>query len=106
MRGKEIWHLSPKMTVGQATTFDRYSLHNASQAMRQLQASGACKGSCLAYDDMFTYARWQAQGHQVRKGEHGARLCTFIRHAVDDGNGVQTRSRPWITFVFCRCQVD
>ncbi len=96
-----------KMTADEARYFNRYSVGNASMALHQLNESGACKGSCQPYEDIFTYARWQALGYQVRKGEHGAKLSIIIENTKEDEEGNAKRvSRPWATTVFCRCQVD
>lgn len=99
--------MATRMTAGQATTFDRYSVSNAAQAIAQLHELGGCKAKCEPYDDMFTYNRWQAQGYQVRKGEHGAHLGVIITTSQEDETGkVIRQSRPWTTVVFCRCQVE
>ncbi|MCX6025449.1 MAG: ArdC-like ssDNA-binding domain-containing protein [Chloroflexi bacterium] len=57
--------------------------------------------------------RWQAQGMQVRKGEHGIHIQTYApvtRTEVDPATGQETTieagKRPTLAFVFCRHQVD
>jgi antirestriction protein ArdC len=96
-----------KLTGEDAKTFDRYSIANASQAMATLQESGACKGRCEAYQDIFTYNRWLALGYQVRKGEHGAKLPVIISTEKEDAEGqITVNRRPWMTTVFCKCQVE
>ena len=62
--------------------------------------------TCEAYVDWFTYRRWQGQGYQVQKGEHGVKLTTF-RTVEEQGRNGQTVSKsiPWRSTVFCRCQV-
>lgn len=91
------------MTAETATHFERYSDTNTLILARAAQEHGC---QCQAYSDWFTYNRWAAQGYQVRKGEHGVKIGTMIEKATEDMNGVQiVTKRPWMTTVFCRCQV-
>ena len=55
----------PRMTSQQATMFDRFSVGNA------VLAESALACGCKAYEDIFTYNRWKAQGLQVQKGQKG-----------------------------------
>lgn len=93
------------MSAEQAIEFDYYSEENASFLEDTAQENGC---SCRAYQDWFTYARWQALGFQVRKGEHGSKIRTFapITKKDDEGENKIVGKRPWITTVFCRCQVE
>ena len=56
--------------------------------------------------NVFTYDAWRALGRQVRKGEHGVRVMTFIvteRKQTDPATGEEKRvasRRPWTTTVF------
>lgn len=92
------------MTAEQAVRFERHSPTSAA-ILAMAAAERGCE--CEAYRDWFTYRRWQAQGYQVRRGEHGVQLPTYVEVEVkgDDGT-VTTRRRPVMTTVFCRCQVD
>lgn len=99
----------PPMTAEAAVRFEHYSAPNATIAAATLRAAGACKGYCEPYADIYTYARWQAQGFQVRKGQHGARLSIMINVDVKVDNSIEEREpvrKVWHTTVFCRCQVD
>ncbi len=97
----------PKFTPETARTFDRFSIANAAQAMRDLQEAGCCRGACQPYEDIYTFNRWAAQGYYVRKGQHGAKLSIIIENTKEDEEGNKTAvSRPWMTTVFCRCQVE
>ena len=92
------------MTAVQATTFE-HGKSLASELVLALaaQANGC---SCEAYRDWFTYKRWQAQGYQVQRGEHGVKLQTWIHYPTKDKHGNEVeRVRPKSTTVFCRCQV-
>jgi len=70
------------------------------------QAAQARGCTCEAYVDWFTYNRWQGQGYQVQKDEHGVKLTTFKTVEEKGKNGTTvSRSIPRRTSVFCRCQV-
>ena len=64
--------------------------------------------TCKAYEDIFTYNRWQALGFQVRKGEKATKIKTWKRiKKTDDKTGKdKSFSIPRTSNVFCRCQVD
>lgn len=96
-----------QLTPEQATSFERYSPTNAAMAAAQLVESGACDGTCKPYEDIYTFNRWKAQGMQVQKGQHGAKLTILIHGSkIDDKTGkVVEFSHPWHTTVFCRHQV-
>lgn len=99
----------PPMTAEAATTFDRYSAPNAAIAATTLRTAGACRGGCEPYSDIFTYERWKAQGYQVRRGQHGARLSILINCDKKIDDSIEEREpvqKVWHTTVFCRCQVD
>ena len=93
------------MTAEQARTFGGYSSGNALVLARAAKSRGC---QCRPYEDWFTYKRWAAQGYQVKRGEHGVKIMTFISSQVEDTetHEVKVRSRPWTAAVFCRCQVQ
>jgi hypothetical protein len=94
----------PKMTAEEATTFETISETNATILMMAAHARG-CR--CLPYTDWFTYGRWQAQGYQVQRATevgHGVKLTIYIS-IKDKDSGEVVGKRPWMTTVFCRCQV-
>ena len=98
------------MTAEQAVRFERQSPTSAA-ILAMAAAERGCE--CEAYRDWYTYRRWQAQGYQVRRGEHGVKLLTYAEVKVkadggdgDDGATATTQRRPVATTVFCRCQVD
>ena len=94
------------LTAETARQFQGYSAMNAASILAVL------KCDCEPYRDVFTYQRWQAQGFQVRKGEHGVRITTWIdatekRAEGDEPEGERKVYRlPRAVVVFCRCQVD
>ena len=65
-------------------------------------------------ENVFTYNAWRALGRQVRKGEHGVKVLTFIEAKEKDkqdpttGQVKQGRGyrRPWSTTVFHVSQTD
>jgi antirestriction protein ArdC len=89
------------MTPQEAKSFRGYSVANALQA----EASLTC--GCKAYEDIYTYRCWQAQGMQVRRGEKAIKLPVVVDRVVEDENGElrQTHSL-FSSAVFCRCQVE
>ena len=62
--------------------------------------------------NIFTYEAWRALGRQVRKGEHGVKILTYIESVKKDrdsdtGEEKQVSyRRPWHTTVFHVSQTD
>jgi len=62
-------------------------------------------------ENIFTYAAWRALKRQVRRGEHGVKVVTFVpmeaKELQDDGTEKKVTSRrPWHTTVFHLSQTD
>lgn len=62
-------------------------------------------------ENVLTYEAWRAEGRQVRRGEKGIALTTYIPTKEvdedDDGNEVvRTGSRPHTAYVFHVSQTD
>lgn len=62
-------------------------------------------------ENVFTYAAWQALGRQVRKGEHGVKVLTYVngqsKEKQDDGTEkVKAYSYPRTVSVFHISQTD
>ena len=93
-----------EVNAQEAKSFNGYSMTNA-MILTGAAAKRGCQ--CKPYQDWFTYKRWQAQGCQVKRGEHGVKLSTFVTMTKtdDDGNKEIIGRRPWTSVVFCRCQV-
>ena len=90
------------VTAENARRFGYFSIHNA------VTAELACdEGSCRAYKDIFTFARWRAQGFTVAKGQKGTRITALVPITTTDqhGNEVVVGKRPKTAVVFCRHQV-
>jgi len=91
-----------QMSATEALDFHHFSVHNA------VQAQLACpEASCEAYRDIFTRRRWQAQGYDIREGEMGTAITTWIMRPSreEDGDNKPAR-RPKRVLVFCRHQVE
>lgn len=62
-------------------------------------------------ENVFTYNAWKALGRQVRRGEHGVRVATYVpmekTHERADGTTETVRfKRPRLTTVFHVSQTD
>jgi len=73
-------------------------------------AMGIPEDAIRPRENVFTYNAWLALGRQVRKGEHGVRVVTFIvcddkKQEQKDGKKHSYR-RPWSTTVFHVSQTD
>ena len=90
-----------EISAEEARTFQHFSVHNAAHAQQ------ACpESTCQAYRDIFTYRRWRAQGYQVRRGEKGTAVTTWIASTrIGENDEPIVVRRPKRTVLFCRHQV-
>ncbi|MCH6587670.1 MAG: hypothetical protein IH805_05075, partial [Proteobacteria bacterium] len=105
-----------KFTAETARVFEqgeRVSSHvRIAEALAARKASGQhpAECNCEAYHDVFTAARWRPQGFRPRKGTKAIRLPIFVNYEtkeIDKSTGKpKTRTKRWMSFVFCKCQVD
>ena len=56
--------------------------------------------------NVLTYQAWRGAGRQVRKGEHGVKVFTFITMSKEVDGEVETFKRPRSTTVFHVSQTD
>ena len=60
--------------------------------------------------NVFTFHAWKALGRQVRKGEHGVKVCTYVpmdKKVVTAGvETIEHSRRPRMTTVFHVSQTD
>ena len=76
------------------------------------KARGIPEDQILPRENVFTYQAWKALGRQVRKGEHGVKVVTFIhrdKKTEDPETGevkFQTYSVPRTVSVFHISQTD
>ena len=90
-----------KMTAGQARDFWGYSVANADLVESVLGCG------CKAYEDIFTYARWQALGFQVQLGQKAVHLplVKIVGRENKETQEVETKRIKTRSTVFCRHQV-
>jgi len=72
---------------------------------------GIPEDQIMPRENVFTYKAWKALKRQVRRGEHGVRVCTYIElpEKRNDKTGEVTdkaRSMPRMTTVFHVSQTD
>ncbi len=96
--------------LGRAT--NGQALTNLPAILQGFQAKGIPEDEIKPRENVFTYQAWRALGRQVRKGEHGVRVQTFIpmtHEKKDETTGkieVVTRRHPRQTTVFHVSQTD
>jgi hypothetical protein len=76
-------------------------------------AKGIPEADIRPRENIFTYNAWRALGRQVRRGEHGVKVCTYIpvRDKADPDESTESKpgrrtSRPWTATVFHVSQTD
>lgn len=85
------------------------SVANYAQIFREFAAKGIPESEIKPRENVFTYNAWRALGRQVRRGEHGVKVLTFIDCQKKDevtGEVKETYRRPWTTTVFHISQTD
>lgn len=92
------------------------SLHKAKTSPSVLNYSAIYQGFAgkgIAVDDIiprvnvFTYAAWFAQGRQVKKGEHGVKVLTYIKTEKKLPDGTTKKELlPRTTTVFHLSQTE
>ena len=96
------------------------SLTNWPAIFAGFMAKGIPEADIKPRENVLTYNAWRALGRQVRKGEHGVKVLTFISAkgqedkdgvAANDVDGTDkpkrgTSRRPWTATVFHLSQTD
>jgi hypothetical protein len=95
------------------------SLTNWPAIFHGFMAKGIPETDIRPRENVFTYHAWRALGRQVRRGEHGVKVTTFVpidaktdaAEQKDAENGEQAKknrrfSRPWSATVFHISQTD
>ncbi len=97
------------------------SLGNWRAIIAGFMAKGIPESDIRPRENVFTYQAWRALGRQVRRGEHGVKVVTFV--AIDRDSSPPTVSettqtdavtdqrrasgrRPWTATVFHVSQTD
>ena len=102
-----------RATGGQALT-------NWPAIIHGFAAKGIPESDIRPRENVFTYHAWRALGRQVRRGEHGVKVVTFVPMGgcdrTDGQDGIDTErertdkrrgySRPWSATVFHVSQTD
>ena len=80
-----------------------------------LVAKGIAEQDIRPRENVFTYHAWRALGRQVRRGEHGVKVTTFVPMtkktgdldpATGDEKKVSIGKRAWTATVFHVSQTD
>lgn len=92
------------MQPSDARHFEHFSATNAATAEDR-----PC--DCVAYIDIFTLPRWNAQGFSIKTGESAVSVPTMRRvvKTVVADDGTETKAVIRIrrrSALFCRCQVE
>jgi len=84
------------------------STANFSAIFEGFEAKGIPADQIEPRVNVLTYNAWLALGRQVRRGEHGVRVCTFVSMTKknDEGNAESIGKRPRMTTVFHISQTD
>ncbi len=83
-------------------------------------AKGISESDIRPRENVFTYHAWRALGRQVRRGEHGVKVLTYVSiKGKEDKDGIATNDvdgtdkpkrgatrRPWTATVFHVSQTD
>jgi hypothetical protein len=84
------------------------SLGNYPAIFAGFVAKGIPETAIKPRENVFTYQAWRALGRQVRRGEHGVKVVTFVEMAKENKETGEKQSfrRPWTTTVFHISQTD
>lgn len=96
------------------------SLTNWPAIIAGFAAKGIPESDIRPRENVFTYHAWRALGRQVRRGEHGVKVVTFVSvQGKEDKDGVAVNDldgtdkpkrgayrRPWCATVFHISQTD
>lgn len=86
------------------------SFSNFPAIFRGFVAKGIPEAEIKPRENVFTYEAWRALGRQVRRGEHGVKIVTFIesksKETDPDTGERKLIRRPWTSTVFHISQTD
>ena len=87
------------------------STRNYMLIITTLEKKGIAPEDIKLRENIFTYNAWKALGRQVRKGEHGVKITTFIQgkkkpKTADPNEKPEYFNKPWTTSVFHITQTD
>lgn len=109
------YHKATRAAQIEAEALDRaqsgQSLSNFPAILEGFAAMGIAEAEILPRVNVFSYRAWRAKGRQVRKGEHGVKVLTYLPtdRKVKQADGsikVESGKRPWRATVFHITQTD
>ena len=91
-----------------------HSLTNYPAIFHEFMARGIPEDQIKPRENVFSYNAWKAIGRQVRKGEHGVKILTFISIGTKEAEQTEPTDRkrsssyrrPWSVTVFHISQTD
>ncbi len=92
-----------------ANATQNQSLMNYASIFNGFMARGIPEAEIMPRENVFTYNAWLALGRQVRKGEHGVKVLTFVPMSAknaETGESETIGRRPRSTTVFHVSQTD
>jgi len=109
--------VSKEQMQGEALTraVSGQSLSNWPAIVAGFVAKGVPEHDIRPRENVFTYNAWRALGRQVRRGEHGVKVTTYIpvdakdrdeARETDLSKPKRRTSRPWSATVFHISQTD
>jgi hypothetical protein len=75
-------------------------------------AKGIPESDIKPRENVFTYHAWRALGRQVRRGEHGVKVCTWVTPKdkesanPEESKKAKRGKMPWCATVFHISQTD
>lgn len=111
-RSARVPYDATKAAAIRADALDRatkgQSLANFPAIIEGFTAKGIPEDQILPRVNVFTYEAWKVQGRQVRRGEHGVKVVTFVEMSKtsDDDKEPETWRHPRSTTVFHVSQTD
>ena len=90
---------------------DNHSMSNFATIFAGFAAKGIT--NIRPRENVFTFQAWQAKGRQVQKGQHGVKICTYVRmttRQTEEDRASDTKPntyrRPRMVTVFHVSQTD
>ena len=105
-------NVNERQTEALSRALTSQSWSNFPAIIQGFKARGIPEDQILPRENVFTYQAWKALGRQVRKGEHGVKVVTYIQRdkkTEDTKTGevkLQTYSMPRTVSVFHISQTD
>ena len=83
------------------------SMRNYPDIFEGFLAMGIPESDILPRENIFTFHAWKAKDRQVKKGEHGVKIITYVPMTKTDDEGEKhTFRRPRATTVFHVSQTE